>query len=1006
MDIQNLFYLAPFGAAMALIFAYIFYSEMMASDPGTARSQEIAGFVREGAMSYLWAQYRVVGMFFVCAFAFFAILAFVLKVQSVWTPIAFLTGGFFSGLSGYLGMKSATNASSRTTAAAAKSLNQGLIVAFRSGAVMGFVVVGLGLFDISIWWTILNWVLASKETIFKDSVFAVRDLSEVTTIMLTFGMGASSQALFARVGGGIFTKAADVGADLVGKTEAGIPEDDPRNPAVIADNVGDNVGDVAGMGADLYESYCGSILATAALGASCFSYDPKLQVASILLPMVISGIGILFSLIGVYVVQTREDASQKDLLGALGKGVNTASLLIAIGSAVVTYFMLPGHFKVYGSILSGLMAGIIIGWATEYYTSSDYEPTKNVANQSTTGPATVIIEGIANGMMSTGIPVITVSVAVLLAYGFAGGFENSAMGLYGIGIAAVGMLATLGITLATDAYGPIADNAGGNAEMCHMNPEVRKRTDALDALGNTTAATGKGYAIGSAALTAMALLGAYVEELRAALVRVAEHSGQALDKFLYVNGKLVPLMKATMQDFMAYYDVTLMNPQVIVGVFLGAMLVFVFCAMTMKAVGRAAHAMVEEVRRQFKEIPGLLKGDPNAKADYAACVAISTVGAQREMVTPSLMAIIAPIFISCLLGPNGVMGLLIGGMSTGFAVAVMMANAGGSWDNAKKYVESGQFGGKGSDCHKATVVGDTVGDPFKDTSGPSLNILIKLMSMVAVVVAGLTVTYSPDIQHALGFNPSEKVFKDEAARLYQEGRLKLPSDKGGVASGTAEGAFDDEEDPLTSSDEAILPEDEEGLLGEGIASDVAEEMIATGPAPVGAPTTPAPTVPTTGENPAKPANFGGFEDETPKPAAPATPAPTTPKPAATSGGFDALDEPAKPAAPATPAPAAAVPAAEPVKQTAPVAAPATPAPAAVPTTPAPAVVPTTPAPAAVAPAVAPAAAPTTPAPVAAPAAPAQTSIPAVAPAATPANPAPAAAPTASGAKKAGGFDDF
>ncbi|MBF0498999.1 MAG: sodium-translocating pyrophosphatase [Candidatus Riflebacteria bacterium] len=1068
MDVQILFWLAPFGAVLALIFAYIFYSEIMASDPGSERSQEIAGFVKEGAMSYLRAQYSVVAMFFVAAFVFFAILSFVLHIQSVWTPIAFLTGGFFSGLSGYLGMKTATNASNRTAAAASKSLNQGLTVAFRAGAVMGFVVVGLGLLDISIWWRILNWVLACKDTIFKDSIFAVRDLNEITTIMLTFGMGASSQALFARVGGGIFTKAADVGADLVGKTEAGIPEDDPRNPAVIADNVGDNVGDVAGMGADLYESYCASILATAALGASAFSSDPKIQMAAIILPMVIAGIGIACSLFGVYMVNTHEGASQKELLGALGKGINTASALIAVGSFIAVYIMLPGHVKIYGSILSGLMAGIIIGWSTEYFTSSDYDPTKSVASQSTTGPATVIIEGFANGMMSAGLPVITVSTAVLLAYGFAGGFDDPvigpAMGLYGIGISAVGMLATLGITLATDAYGPIADNAGGNAEMCHMNPEVRKRTDALDALGNTTAATGKGYAIGSAALTAMALLGAYVEELRAALIRISDHSGLALDKFIYVNNKLVSLTKATMRDFMNYYDITLMNPQVLVGVFLGAMLVFVFCAMTMKAVGRAAHSMVEEVRRQFKEIPGLLKGEPGAKADYAACVAISTAGAQREMVTPSLMAIIVPIFIGCLLGPSGIMGLLLGGMGCGFAVAIMMANAGSSWDNAKKFVESGQLGGKGSDCHKATVVGDTVGDPLKDTSGPSLNILIKLMSMVAVVVAGLTVSYSPEIQFALGFNPMEHRLKEEATTKFQEGQLKLPLEKG-VASGTSEGAFDDEEDPLTSSDEAILPEDEEGLLGEGIASDVAEEMAApvTGSAPVkpvtggfeglnenvktatqGAPITPSKVKPSTGGS-----GFDAFDDnkKTVTPAASSAPATIKPSaggsgfdalddnknmvtPAASSapatikpaGGFDALDEPAKPA---IPAPSTASPETSAVPATsAPTAAAAqssstNPAPT---VTPAAQVIPASAlqapvgAPAAVQPATAPsmtqppAVAPaTSQSPAAAPATP-QTSV--VAPAApmpstvTPLTPAPVVPDTASGAKKAGGFDDL
>jgi K(+)-stimulated pyrophosphate-energized sodium pump len=813
VDAQLFFWLAPAGSLLALFFAYYFFTTMMQSDPGSEKSQEIAGYVKEGAMSYLWAQYRIVGIFFVVAFAFFSFLAFFLKVQSPWTPFAFLTGGFFSGLSGYLGMKTATNASNRAAAAAAKSLNQGLQVAFRSGAVMGFVVVGLGLLDISIWWKVLTWVMEQKDLLFKESMFAVHDYMEITTIMLTFGMGASSQALFARVGGGIFTKAADVGADLVGKTEAGIPEDDPRNPAVIADNVGDNVGDVAGMGADLYESYCGSILATAALGAAAFSTPEllKFQLNSILLPMAIAGSGIIFSLIGIYFVKTDEDASQKELMGALGRGVNSSSILTAIGSAILTYKLLPDHFYVLGSIITGLMAGIIIGWATEYYTSSDYEPTQGVAGQSTTGPATVIIEGMATGMLSTGIPVITVCLAIILAYSFADGFTNPSMGLYGIGIAAVGMLSTLGLTLATDAYGPIADNAGGNAEMSCMGPEVRKRTDALDSLGNTTAATGKGFAIGSAALTAMALLGAYVEEIRIGMVRAAKYSESQLDQYVFPSvEKAVPIAKASMSDFMGYYDVNLMNPLVLVGIFLGAMLVFVFCAMTMKAVGRAAHSMVEEVRRQFREIPGLLSGEGDAKADYASCVEISTKGAQKEMITPSLIAIIVPVLVGLFLGVAGVMGLLIGGLSCGFAVAIMMSNAGGAWDNAKKYVESGQFGGKGSDNHKATVVGDTVGDPFKDTSGPSLNILIKLMSMVAIVVAGLTVTYSPQIQFYFGFNPTEIRYKEEYNKLLSAREVSLPSLTEEAKTSKNSSIF--EEDPLMGTEDIILPEsDDEGV---------------------------------------------------------------------------------------------------------------------------------------------------------------------------------------------------
>jgi len=871
VDTQLFFWLAPLGSLIALLFAYYFFATMMKSDPGTAKSQEIAGYVKEGAMSYLWSQYRVVGIFFVVAFAFFSFLAFVLKVQSPWTPIAFLTGGFFSGLSGYLGMITATNASNRTTAAAAKSLNQGLLVAFRSGAVMGFVVVGLGLLDIAIWWKVLTYVMTLGETTFKDSIFAVHDYMEITTIMLTFGMGASSQALFARVGGGIFTKAADVGADLVGKTEAGIPEDDPRNPATIADNVGDNVGDVAGMGADLYESYCGSILATAALGAAAFSAGDMLQfqINSILLPMAIAGSGIVFSLIGIYFVSTDEDASQKELMGALSRGINVSSALTAIGSAILTYYMLPEHIGVLGSIITGLVAGIIIGWATEYYTSGDYPPTQEVAAQATTGPATVIIEGLATGMMSTGIPVVTVGLAIILAYGFADGFVNPAMGLYGIGIAAVGMLSTLGITLATDAYGPIADNAGGNAEMSEMGPEVRKRTDALDSLGNTTAATGKGFAIGSAALTAMALLGAYIEEIRIGLLRIAKFSDSQLDQYIFAGpDKAIPIAKATMADFMAFYNVTLMNPLVLVGVFLGAMLVFVFCAMTMKAVGRAAHSMVEEVRRQFKEIPGLLKGDKGVKADYAACVAISTKGAQKEMLAPSLVAIITPIVVGLVLGVGGIIGMLVGGLACGFAVAIMMANSGGAWDNAKKYVEAGNMGGKGSDNHKATVVGDTVGDPFKDTSGPSLNILIKLMSMVAIVVAGLTVSYSPTIQFYFGFNPTEIRYKEEFSKLLSAREVTLPSLTETTKSTQSSSIF--EENPLMGTEDIVLPDE-----------DSAAASIQTPTVPDVKPGEVKPTQLDTKPADTSAGGFSGMDADEPadKPAA-----------GGFSGGFDAVDD--------------------------------------------------------------------------------------------------------------------
>ncbi len=744
-----LFMLAPLGSALGLVFAYVFYREMMKADPGNEKMQSIAQYVKEGAKAYLSQQYRVVAIFFVFAFIFFAFLAYVLHVQSAWTPFAFLTGGFFSGLAGYLGMTTATNASSRTAEGARHSLNRGLQIAFRSGAVMGLVVVGLGLLDISIWFTVLRCAL--KYGWWKGTIFEVKSLLEITTIMLTFGMGASSQALFARVGGGIFTKAADVGADLVGKVEAGIPEDDPRNPAVIADNVGDNVGDVAGMGADLYESYCGSILASASLGASAYAGSMHMQMSAILLPMTLAGIGVIASIIGILVVKTGEDATLKELMAALNRGIYVSSAIIVAASYFLVHYLVPGNPGLFGSIIAGLLAGIIIGQATEYYTSSDYPPTRGVAAQAEYGPATVIIDGMAVGMLSTGIPVLTVCLGILTSFGLAGGFENMAMGLYGVGIAAVGMLSTLGITLATDAYGPIADNAGGNAEMSKLGPEVRKKTDALDSLGNTTAATGKGFAIGSAALTAMALLAAYVEEVKVGMMRAGEH-------FLYLE-RAIPVHSATLRDFMHYFDVNLLSPQLLVGLFIGAMMVFVFCALTMKAVGRAAGRMVAEVRRQFKEIPGLKEGKEDAKADYASCVQIATAGAQKEMVVPSLIAIIVPILVGLFLGVNGVMGLLGGGLACGFVMAVMMANAGGTWDNAKKYIEGGKFGGKGSDAHKAAVVGDTVGDPFKDTAGPSLNILIKLMSMVSIVVAGLTVVYSPVLQAKLGFNPSNLKYK-------------------------------------------------------------------------------------------------------------------------------------------------------------------------------------------------------------------------------------------------------
>ena len=724
------------ASILALTFAFIFYKQMMKEDEGTDLMKKIAAHVRKGAMAYLKQQYKVVIIVFVVlALIFFVMSLFDLQNGIVW--FAFLTGGFFSGLAGFFGMKTATYASARTANAARKSLNSGLQVAFRSGAVMGLVVVGLALLDVSVWFLVLNG------TNLLAAVGAEANLITITTTMLTFGMGASTQALFARVGGGIYTKAADVGADLVGKTEYNIPEDDPRNPATIADNVGDNVGDVAGMGADLYESYAGSILATMALGAAAFATSAVegMQMKAVLAPMLIAAVGVVLSIIGIFLVKTKENAGMKQLLGALSRGTNTAAILIAVATFGIFAWLFGTEsnqwWQISMSVVVGLVAGVIIGKSTEYYTSQTYKPTQKVAESSKTGPATVIISGLGLGMLSTAIPVVTVGIAIVLAFLCANGFhiaftaENLSLGLYGIGIAAVGMLSTLGITLATDAYGPIADNAGGNAEMSGLEPEVRQRTDALDALGNTTAATGKGFAIGSAALTALALLASYVEEIKIALVRVGETTLQLGEDF-------VDTASATLVDFMNYYNVNLMNPIVLVGVFIGAMMAFVFCGLTMNAVGRAAQKMVEEVRRQFSTIKGILEG--KAEPDYERCVAISTKGAQHEMLLPSILAIVVPIATGLILGVAGVLGLLIGGLSAGFVLAVFMANSGGAWDNAKKYVEEGNFGGKGSDCHKATVVGDTVGDPFKDTSGPSLNILIKLMSMVSIVMAGLTVS--------------------------------------------------------------------------------------------------------------------------------------------------------------------------------------------------------------------------------------------------------------------------
>jgi K(+)-stimulated pyrophosphate-energized sodium pump len=806
--IALLWLIAPISAVLALLFAFLFHKQIMKHDPGTERMQKIAAAVRKGAMAYLLQQYKVVAIVFVILVIILAVMAFVFEIQHWLVPFAFLTGGFFSGVCGFLGMNTATRASNRTAQAAGESLNKGLQVAFRAGAVMGFVVVGFGLLDIAIWFYVCNNVLHMP-------------LNEVVVTMLAFGMGASTQALFARVGGGIYTKAADIGSDLVGKIEAAIPEDDPRNPATIADNVGDNVGDVAGMGADLYESYCGSILSTAALGfATAQSMRPGIVDATLSLPwvvypMVVAGVGILFSALSMFAVRTGEDTSLKNLMAALFRGINLATILTAIAAFFVGAWLLndsplldPARNGLFGvntyvwgvwtAIVVGLLAGVIVAKSAEYYTSNDYPPVRNLAGNALTGHATVIIDGIATGMLSTGIPVITVAIAIFLSFWFSGGFIDPIRGLYGVSIASVGMLATLGITLATDAYGPIADNAGGNATMSGLPPLVRERTDALDALGNTTAATGKGFAIASAALTAMALLAAYVEEVRIGVDRIAaagyassreparklvdsrsdvelpkadfrdvgngllgravtdKKGGRTIQAFmvLNVNGRkemrVVPAREASLTDFMTFYNVTLMNPNVLIGLFIGAMMVFVFCAMTMKAVGRAAQSMVIEVRRQFREIPGIMEGrtDP----DYASCVAISTKGAQREMLLPSILAITVPVLTGLLLDVSGVMGLLAGGLATGFSVAIMMAASGGAWDNAKKLIEGGglkdekgEVQGKGSLAHKAAVTGDTVGDPFKDTSGPSLNILIKLMSMVAIVFVGLTLKFAPEI---------------------------------------------------------------------------------------------------------------------------------------------------------------------------------------------------------------------------------------------------------------------
>ncbi|MGV8138290.1 MAG: sodium-translocating pyrophosphatase [Mangrovibacterium sp.] len=760
---NSLFWIIPFSSLLALFFAWFFYKSMMKNSEGTPRMVEIARYVREGAMAYLYRQYSVVGKVFIILMLILLVLAF-LGIQNPFVPIAFLTGGFFSGLCGFLGMKTATNASARTAHGASKSLNQGLKIAFRSGAVMGLIVVGFGLFDIAAWFLLLNEVIFTPENMMNGLSFLglnfvhagtseSQKLVEITTTMLTFGMGASTQALFARVGGGIYTKAADVGADLVGKVEAGIPEDDPRNPATIADNVGDNVGDVAGMGADLYESYCGSVLATAALGAALPLSALKLSgmnvEMAVIAPMLVAAIGIIFSILGMFMVRTKETATQKNLLNALLLGTGGASVFVLIALLAMA-FLGWITYGIFGAVVIGLAAGVIIGQGTEHYTSDEYSATRGIAKQALQGPATTIIEGIAVGMYSTWIPVVTIVAGIIGSFWSAGGFQDLSLGVYGIGFAAVGMLSTLGITLATDAFGPIADNAGGNAEMSNLPKEVRERTDALDMLGNTTAATGKGFAIGSAALTAMALISAYFEEIRIWFGRIAGPDGFIqVGNYIFYNKiqpvveegmKAVQITTASMKDFSAAYDITIFNPLFLGGIFLGAMMAFVFCAMTMKAVGRAAGAMVDEVRRQFREIKGIMDG--TGTPEYAKCVEISTKGAQREMLVPSLMAIIIPVATGILMGVAGVVGLLAGGLTAGFTLAVMLNNAGGAWDNAKKYIEKGNYGGKGSSAHKAGVVGDTVGDPFKDTSGPSLNILIKLMAMVSVVMAGLTITLS------------------------------------------------------------------------------------------------------------------------------------------------------------------------------------------------------------------------------------------------------------------------
>jgi K(+)-stimulated pyrophosphate-energized sodium pump len=721
----DLMWVTWIGSIAALFFALYLIISVLKKDQGNEKMIEISKAVQEGALAYLKQQYKIVGIVFILLFVLLSVISYVFNLLSPFVPFAFITGGFFSGLSGFIGMSVATRANCRTTCAAQKSLNSGLRVAFNSGTVMGMVVVGLGLLDISIWWTLLRYV-------FMDMFHMIKDISEIPPIMITFGMGASSMALFARLGGGIYTKAADVGADLVGKVETGIPEDDPRNPATIADNVGDNVGDVAGMGADLYESYVGSIVATMALGAVAFKSQALMATV---IPVTIATIGLICSIIGTFFVRTKEKASQSALLFALRSGVYSSTIMTAIFSFLFIYFIVgTGFIGIWGAMVVGLFAGAIIGFFTEYYTSDHYKPTRSLSDQATTGPATLIIGGLALGMYSTLIPVVTVVIATLAAYFLSGGFNNFFEGLYGIGISAVGMLSTLGITLATDAYGPVADNAGGIAEMAKLKPEVRERTDALDSLGNTTAATGKGYAIASAALTALALIAEYGNKIIEALEKKVVEVSRA---FMQFYSGLVSVVQDVEGKAVIAININLLDPKILIGLFLGAVLPFVFCSMSMRAVGRTASLMVEEVRRQFKAHKGILDG--TEKPDYKACVAISTKGAQKEMIIPSLMSIIVPVLVGVIFGPFTVIALLAGSLASGFVLAIMMANSGGAWDNAKKYIEKGNLGGKGSLAHKAAVVGDTVGDPFKDTSGPSLNILLKLMSMVSIVFVTSTI---------------------------------------------------------------------------------------------------------------------------------------------------------------------------------------------------------------------------------------------------------------------------